>query len=72
MKPSELKSKSLSELEKELVSLSKAHFSLRMQYSTQQLTDTSQLGQTKRDIARVKTVMRQKELNDDINTSKAT
>jgi large subunit ribosomal protein L29 len=35
-----------------------------MQYGTQQLTNTSQLGQTKRDIARVKTVIRQREIED--------
>ncbi|OUT97116.1 MAG: 50S ribosomal protein L29 [Betaproteobacteria bacterium TMED41] len=62
MKFSELKDKNIFDLEKELESLSKAQFSLRMQYGTQQLTNTSQLRQTKRNIARVKTVIRQKEL----------
>jgi large subunit ribosomal protein L29 len=64
MKANELKEKKITELEKELESLSRAQFSLRMQYGTQQLTNTSQLGQTKRDIARVKTVIRQREIED--------
>ena len=45
---------------KELQELQKAHFSLRMQHATQQLTNTSQLRRTKRDIARVRTVLGQK------------
>ena len=62
MKPSELKEKNISELEKELESLSRAQFSLRMQYGTQQLTNTSQLKKTKRDIARVRTIIKQLEI----------
>lgn len=62
MKPSELKEKNISELEKELESLSRAQFSLRMQYGTQQLTNTSQLKKTKRDIARVRTFIKQLEI----------
>jgi large subunit ribosomal protein L29 len=57
MKAAELKSKSDSELEQELTSLLKAQFSLRMQKATQQLTNTSQLGKVRRDIARVRTVI---------------
>jgi large subunit ribosomal protein L29 len=57
MKASELKAKSDSELEQELTSLLKAQFSLRMQKATQQLTNTSQLGKVRRDIARVRTVI---------------
>ena len=45
---------------KELESLLKAQFSLRMQLGTQQLGNTSQLGKVRRDIARVRTVLRQK------------
>jgi large subunit ribosomal protein L29 len=55
MKASELRAKSDSELEQELTSLLKAQFSLRMQKATQQLTNTSQLGKVRRDIARVRT-----------------
>lgn len=47
-------------LVKELQELQKAHFSLRMLRATQQLTNTGQLRKTRRDIARVKTVLGQK------------
>lgn len=59
MKASELRNKDTAELRKELESLLKAQFSLRMQVATQQLSNTSQLGKVRRDIARVRTVMRQ-------------
>ena len=57
MKASELRNKDAAELQKELESLLKAQFNLRMQRATQQLTNTSQMGQVRRDIARVRTVM---------------
>jgi large subunit ribosomal protein L29 len=60
MKASELRAKSGSELEQELTSLLKAQFSLRMQKATQQLTNTSQLGKVRRDIARVRTLIASK------------
>lgn len=60
MKASELKSKSVAELHDELLSLSKAQFGLRMQLATQQLSNTSQLKKVRRDIARVKTVLTEK------------
>ncbi len=60
MKASELKAKSVAELQEELLSLTRAQFGLRMQLATQQLTNTSQLGKTRRDIARVKTVLKEK------------
>ena len=60
MKPSELRGKQPEELKKELESLLRAQFGLRMQVATQQLSNTSQLKKVKRDIARVKTVMREK------------
>jgi len=59
MKVSELKSKSPQELQQELNSLLKAQFGLRMQKATQQLTNTSQLKKVRRDIARVRTVLKQ-------------
>ncbi|AEJ02564.1 ribosomal protein L29 [Nitrosomonas sp. Is79A3] len=65
MKASELREKQLPELNKELVSLLKAHFGLRMQLATQQLSNTRQLKLIKRDIARVKTVITQKQANHD-------
>ena len=60
MKASELRGKNGEELQKELEGLLRAHFGLRMQLATQQLSNTSQLKKVKRDIARVRTVMREK------------
>jgi len=60
MKASELRAKSVEELNKELLELLKARFSLRMQHATQQLGNTSQLGKVRRDIARVRTLLREK------------
>jgi len=60
MKASELREKDNDALQKELGDLLKAHFSLRMQIATQQLTNTSQIRKTRRDIARVRTVMNQR------------
>ncbi|MEK6595175.1 MAG: 50S ribosomal protein L29 [Pseudomonadota bacterium] len=65
MKASELREKNLPELNKELISLLKAHFGLRMQLATQQLSNTKQLKIIQRDIARVKTVITQKSNNHD-------
>lgn len=56
MKASELRAKDAAGLEKEIADLLKAHFGLRMQKATQQLTNHSQLGKTRRDIARAKTI----------------
>ncbi len=60
MNTKELNAKSEADLNTELTSLYKSHFGLRMQKATQQLTNTSQLSRTRRDIARVKTVLNQK------------
>jgi len=60
MKASELRAKDTAALTKELSELLKAHFSLRMQIATQQLSNTSQLRKTRRDIARVRTVLKEK------------
>ncbi|MCK6407355.1 MAG: 50S ribosomal protein L29 [Rhodocyclaceae bacterium] len=60
MKANELRTKSPEELNKELLDLLKAQFSLRMQLATQQLSNTSQLGKVRRDIARVRTLLREK------------
>ncbi|RZI44879.1 50S ribosomal protein L29 [Herbaspirillum sp. HC18] len=61
MKASELRGKDQDALQKELNELLKAQFSLRMQVATQQLSNTAQLKKVRRDIARVKTVMNQKD-----------
>jgi large subunit ribosomal protein L29 len=60
MKASELRDKSGEELQKELEGLLRAQFGLRMQLATQQLSNTSQMKKVKRDIARVRTIMREK------------
>jgi len=60
MKPGELRAKDGAELQKELEGLLRAQFGLRMQLATQQLGNTSQLKKVKRDIARVRTIMREK------------
>jgi len=61
MRASELRGKDHVELTKELNSLLKAQFSLRMQIATQQLSNTSQLKKTRRDISRVKTIINSKD-----------
>jgi len=60
MKPSEIRGKSGEELHKELEGLLRAQFGLRMQLATQQLSNTSQLKKVKRDIARVRTILKEK------------
>jgi large subunit ribosomal protein L29 len=59
-KASELRGKDTAALEKEVSDLLKAHFGLRMQKATQNLANHTQLGNTRRDIARAKTVLAQK------------
>ena len=60
MKTSELRAKNDADLQKELLELRKAQFGLRMQVATQQLANTSQIGKVRKDIARVKTIQREK------------
>lgn len=60
MKASELRVKSAADLQQEVLSLTKAQFGLRMQVATQQMTNTSELRKVRRDIARVKTVLKEK------------
>ena len=60
MKAKDLRAKDDPALAKELDELLRAHFKLRMQHGTQQLNDVSQLRKTRRDIARVRTVINEK------------
>ena len=60
MKTTELRQKDVAGLEAEVKSLQKAHFGLRMQKATQQLSNTSTLRSTRRDIARAKTILVEK------------
>ena len=57
MKTADLRKKDVAGLEAEVKSLQKAHFGLRMQKATQQLNNTATLGDTRRDIARAKTIL---------------
>jgi large subunit ribosomal protein L29 len=62
MKIKEIREKDLEQLRHELVDRQKHLFEVRSQAVTEKLEDPSQLGKTKKDIARIKTVMRQHEL----------
>ena len=62
MKASEVRSMSPEQLNEKLVGLKKDLFYLRMQHATNQLDNPLKIQQTKHDIARVKTVLREKEL----------
>ena len=61
MKASEIREKKLEELKEELLRLRKEAFNLRMQRASGQLPQTHLLRETRRDIARVKTVMKEKQ-----------
>lgn len=60
MKASDLRAKNGDELQKELNELLKAQFGLRMQHATQQLANTSQIRKVRRDIARARTIIKEK------------
>lgn len=60
MKASELREKSVEELNGELLNQLKEQFKLRMQAATGQLGQTHLLRQARRDVARIKTVLKQK------------
>ena len=59
-KAAELRGKDVAALEKEVTELLKAHFNLRMQKATQQMTTTASMRQARRDVARAKTILAQK------------
>ena len=61
MKAKEIKNLSTEELNKKLDELKKDLFMLRMQHATNQLDNPMQLNAVKKDIARVKTIIREKE-----------
>ena len=61
MKTEELREKNVDELQTELVKLRKEHFNLRMQRASEQLPQSHLIVETKRDIARVKTLIREKQ-----------
>lgn len=61
MKASELRDKSEAELQESLLKLLRDQFNLRMQKGSGQLGQSHLLGQTRREIARVRTVLREKQ-----------
>ncbi len=60
MRASELRDMSIEELEAKLREFSEALFNLKFQHATGQLDNTAQLKKTRRDIARVKTIINEK------------
>jgi len=62
MKANEVRKMSAAELETKLADLKKDLFMLRMQHATNQLDNPIKIAEVKRDIARVKTVIRQQQL----------
>ncbi|MBA3773413.1 MAG: 50S ribosomal protein L29 [Ramlibacter sp.] len=71
MKTTELRQKDVAGLKTEVKELQKAHFGLRMQKATQQLTNTGTLRVTRRDIARAKTILAQKQTEERAKTPAA-
>lgn len=62
MKASEVRNMTAAELEEKLIGLKKDLFYLRLQHATNQLDNPLKIADVKRDIARVKTIIREKEL----------
>lgn len=62
MKANDYREKTADELVKELGELKNQLFKLRFQHATKQLENTSQLSQAKRDLARVQTIIREREI----------
>ncbi|WP_029039787.1 50S ribosomal protein L29 [Cucumibacter marinus] len=60
MKASDVRTKTVDELGDELTALKKEQFNLRFQRATQQLEDSARVRQVRRDIARIKTILREK------------
>ncbi len=64
MKSTELRKKDIAGLQTEIKALQRAHFGLRMQKATQQITNTATLRIARRDIARAKTILVEKQRAD--------
>ena len=64
MKVNEIRKMSSSDLEKELVSLKSELFKLRFQLATNGLDNPMKIKNTKKDIAKIKTILRERELQD--------
>ena len=57
----ELRAQDLPQLNEELMTVLKEHFELRMQHRSSQLADLTKLGKTKRSIAQIKTIIKEKQ-----------
>ena len=68
MKAQEIREKTLPELKEQLASLNDKLFKLRFQLAINQLDNPTSISAVKKDIARVKTVMREIELKDSANS----
>jgi len=62
MKPAELRAMSTGELQTQLNEMYHELFNLRFQRATRQLTNTSRISQVRKDIARIKTILHEREL----------
>ena len=62
MKANEIRNLSVEELDKKLADLKKDLFQLRLQHATNQLENPVRINEVKRDIARVKTIIREQQL----------
>ena len=62
MKANEIRKMNTAELESKLMDLKKNLFTLRMQHATNQLDNPTQIAAVKKEIARIKTIIREKEL----------
>ena len=71
MKTTELRKKDVAGLQTEIKELQRAHFGLRMQKATQQISNTATLRIARRDIARAKTILVEKQ-SAETATAKAT
>lgn len=62
MKPEDIRGKSPDEMKSDLINLRKEAFNLRFQVANGQLENTARIREVRRDIARIKTIMRAKEM----------
>ena len=67
MKASDLKELTVDELQTKLTELKEELFNLRFQLAVNQLENSNRIGAVKKDIARVSTVLRQRELNGTVD-----
>jgi large subunit ribosomal protein L29 len=66
VKADEVKNLSISELKQKEITLNQEIFNLKFQRATGQLGNTSMIGKTKKDLARVKTILKQMKLSGEI------